>query len=100
MASFTNRNRAELFSNFITRKLGSGDVGQPTIYSTKSSTEIPSPKNCSTVVFDPESPLNVRSTPDATLNNVVGILENGTPLSVITEKNGWLQISSPVQGWI
>ena len=34
------------------------------------------------------------------LNNLVGILENGTPLPVITEKNGWFQISSPVQGWI
>ncbi len=100
VASFTNRNRAELFSDFMKRKLGSGDVGQPITYPTKSSTETPTPKNCSIVVFDPESPLNVRSTPDTQLGKVVGTLKNGTLLSVIAEQNGWLQISSPVRGWI
>jgi serine/threonine-protein kinase len=100
VASFTNRSRAELFSDFMKRKLGSGDVGQPTTFSAKPSTETPTPKNCPLVVFDPQSPLNVRSTPDAKLGKVVGKLKNGTPLSVIAEQNGWLQISSPVQGWI
>jgi serine/threonine protein kinase len=100
VASFTNRDRAELFTDFMNRKLGSGEVGQPTIYSANPNTETPSQDNCSTVVSDPESPLNVRSTPDDTLDNIVGTLEDGTPLTVVTEQNDWLQISSPVQGWI
>ncbi len=101
VASFTNRSRAELFSNFLKRKLGSGDVGQPTIYSSaKSSTKTPSQKNCPIVVLDSESPLNVRSIPDTKLGQVVGTLDNGTPLTVIAEQKGWLQISSPVQGWV
>jgi len=100
VASFTDRRRAESFSNFMNTKVGSGDVGQPTIYSANSNTDTPSQPDCSTVVSDPEPPLNVRSAPDDTLNNVVGTLENDTPLTVITEQKGWLQISSPVQGWI
>lgn len=100
VASFTNRSRAELFSDFIKSKLGSGDVGQPTISSANPITETPSQKNCPVVVFDPGSPLNVRSMPKATRNNVVGQLEDGTPLTVVAEQNGWLQISSPIQGWV
>jgi serine/threonine-protein kinase len=100
VASFTNRNRAELFSNFINRKLGSGDLGQTTTYSAATKTETLISKNCSTVVSDPESPLNVRSMPDDTLDNVVSRLKDGTPLTVVTEQKGWLQISSPAQGWV
>lgn len=101
IASFTNRGQAELFSNFMRRQLGSGEVGNPTIYSsTKSSTKTPSQKNCPIVVFDSESPLNVRSIPDTKQGQIVGSLANGTPLTVIAEQNGWLQISSPVQGWV
>ncbi len=100
VASFTDRNQAELFSDFMNRKVGSGEVGQPTIYSANSNTETPPQENCSTVVSDPQSPLNVRSTPDDTLDNVVDTLKDGTPLTVVTEQNGWLQISSPVQGWV
>jgi SH3-like domain-containing protein len=84
----------------MNRKVGSGEVGQPTIYSANSNTETPPQENCSTVVSDPQSPLNVRSTPDDTLDNVVDTLKDGTPLTVVTEQNGWLQISSPVQGWV
>jgi serine/threonine protein kinase len=100
VASFTDRRRAESFSDFMNTKVGSGDVGQPTIYSANSNTDTSSQPDCSIVVSDPEPPLNVRSAPDDTLNNVVGTLENDTPLTVITEQKGWLQISSPVQGWI
>jgi serine/threonine protein kinase len=101
VASFTDQGQAELFSNFMRRKLGSGEVGNPTIYSSaKSSTKTPSQKNCPIVVFDSESPLNVRSIPDTKLGQIVGTLGNGTPLTVIAEQNGWLQISSPVQGWV
>ncbi len=100
VASFTNRERAELFSDFLKSKLGSGDVGEPTIASANSSTETSSQTNCPVVVSDPGSPLNVRATPDETLDNVVGQLEDGTSLTVIAEQNGWLQISSPLQGWV
>jgi serine/threonine protein kinase len=101
VASFSNRIQAELFSDFMKRKLGNGDVGKPTSYSVpKSSLETSAPKNCPVVVFDPNSPLNVRAMPDIKFGKVVGTLKNGTPLSVITEQNGWFQISSPVQGWI
>ncbi|HEY9669142.1 MAG TPA: SH3 domain-containing protein, partial [Coleofasciculaceae cyanobacterium] len=100
VASFTDRDRAALFSDFLKRKVGSGEVGQPTVYSGSNTTETPSPDNCSTVVSDPESPLNVRSAPDDTLDNVVGTVEDGTPITVVNEQNGWLQISSPVQGWV
>lgn len=88
VASFTNRNRAEVFSDFMKRKLGSGNVGQPTS------------KNCSVVVSDPQPPLNVRSTPNANLGKIVGKLDNDTPVSIVNEQNGWVQINSPVQGWI
>jgi len=51
-------------------------------------------------VNDPESPLNVRSAPGTVSTQVVGNLKNGTYVSVESEKEGWLQISNPVQGWI
>ncbi|HIK31469.1 MAG TPA: SH3 domain-containing protein [Oscillatoriales cyanobacterium M59_W2019_021] len=51
-------------------------------------------------VNDPDGPLNVRSQPDTTANNVVGTLENGTMVTVASEQNGWLQITNPVAGWI
>ncbi|HEY9604194.1 MAG TPA: protein kinase [Allocoleopsis sp.] len=101
VASFTDRSRAESFSEFMQQKVGSGDVGQPTLYSANSNTGTSSSKNCSTVVSDPESPLNVRSAPDATQdNNVVSTLPDKTPISVVAEKDGWLEINSPVQGWV
>ncbi|HEY9596551.1 MAG TPA: protein kinase [Cyanophyceae cyanobacterium] len=101
VASFTDRNRAELFRDFMQRKIGSADVGQPTLYSATPSPETPSSENCITVVFDPESPLNVRSTPDATHeNNIIGQLENGRQVSVVAEQDGWLQINAPIVGWI
>jgi uncharacterized protein YgiM (DUF1202 family) len=92
VASFTNRDRAELFSDFMKSKLGSGDVGEPTL-SANSSTETSSQTNCPVVVSDPGSPLNVRATPDETLDNVVGKLEDGTSLTVIAEQNGWLRLA-------
>lgn len=30
----------------------------------------------------------------------VGKLDNGTAVTSVTEQNGWIQISDPVQGWI
>lgn len=54
----------------------------------------------SAVVNDPDPPLNVRSTPQVADNNIVGKLNNGTFLGVIEEKNNWLHISDPVEGWV
>lgn len=100
VASFTDRDRAASLSDFLKRKIGSGEVGQPTVYSATNNTETPSSENCSTVVSDPESPLNVRSAPDDNPDNVLSTLDDGTPITVVNEQNGWLQISSPVQGWV
>ncbi|MFM9264537.1 SH3 domain-containing protein [Tychonema sp. BBK16] len=52
------------------------------------------------VINDPSPPLNVRSHPRVTDSKVVGTLNNNTFVSVIAEKNGWLQITDPVAGWI
>ena len=49
---------------------------------------------------DPNPPTNVRSSPEVKPNNIVGKLENGTWVSVKTEKNGWFEITDPVEGWI
>lgn len=51
-------------------------------------------------VNDPESPLNVRSAPTISASNVVGQLQNGTYVEVMAEQNDWLQIATPVDGWI
>ncbi|MEL7034924.1 MAG: SH3 domain-containing protein [Cyanobacteria bacterium J06592_8] len=52
------------------------------------------------VVDDPEPPLNVRSSPEVKNGNIVGQLDNNTFISVLSEDQGWLQISSPVEGWV
>lgn len=52
-------------------------------------------------VNDPESPLNVRSTPNAdSKDNIVGQLKNGTFVDVQAEENGWFKISGATPGWI
>ncbi|GAC1449546.1 MAG: hypothetical protein NVS2B14_12120 [Chamaesiphon sp.] len=58
------------------------------------------PKSCTIVVADPAPPVNVRSSPEVSTNNIVGTLENGQILEVIEDRKGWLYISSPVKGWI
>lgn len=52
------------------------------------------------VVNDPESPLNVRSSPTTATNNVVGQLKNGAIVTVTNEANGWFEITEPLKGWI
>lgn len=52
-------------------------------------------------VNDPNSPLNVRSTPNTDSDaNIVGKLDNGDFVSVLEQKDGWFRISSPIAGWI
>jgi serine/threonine protein kinase len=123
VASFNDRNQAKLFSDFMVRKVGSGEVGQATIYaaspskpsptsspvtpsptsspatpSPTPSTVKPSPENCIRVVNDPQAPLNVRQSPNS--SEITGKLDNGVTLGVIDEKDGWIRINSPVVGWI
>ncbi|XHX76658.1 MAG: SH3 domain-containing protein [Stenomitos frigidus ULC029] len=52
------------------------------------------------VVNDPKPPLNVRSTPSTASDNVVGQLKNGTFVTVAGDENGWLQIKTPMKGWV
>lgn len=52
------------------------------------------------VVNDPEPPLNVRSAPTTKGDNVVGQLKNGTLVTIAADQNGWLQIKTPLKGWI
>jgi serine/threonine protein kinase len=126
VASFINRNQAELFRDFMTRKIGSGAVGQATIYKASNpsqpaptpspttpapnpspsqpapnpSASTPTSENCALIVDDSQSPLNVRSAPNTNSSKVVGTLNNGAVVTFVTAQNGWIQISSPVAGWI
>lgn len=58
------------------------------------------PTLCQTIATDPNPPLNVRSSPIVAPDNIVGKLGNGTRLTVIGESEGWLRISSPIDGWV
>lgn len=61
---------------------------------------IASQRGCQTIIADPKPPMNVRSSPVVASDNVIGRLPNGLSLSVIDENEGWLKISSPLQGWV
>ncbi len=63
-------------------------------------TEQMSPANCQTVVTDPKPPLNVRSAPMVSENNVIAKVGNGTVLAVTGSDAGWLRIQSPQKGWV
>ena len=52
------------------------------------------------LVNDPNPPLNVRSAPTTEGDNVVGQLKNGTLVMVEDDQNGWLQIKTPLKGWV
>lgn len=64
-------------------------------------------ERCSTtqaIVDDPNPPLNVRSSPNAEADNVVGKINNGSWVIVSNEQDGWLEIKAsgdlPIEGWI
>ncbi len=51
------------------------------------------------IISDPNPPINVRQ--DAGVEfAIVGKLDNGTQITVQSEKQGWLQISAPIAGWV
>lgn len=51
-------------------------------------------------INDPNPPTNIRSSPEVKPNNIVGKVENGRVVFVQSEKNGWLQITEPITGWV
>lgn len=52
-------------------------------------------------VNDPESLLNVRSSPNAaSKDNIVGKLRNGAYVDVKDEQDGWFNITGETPGWI
>jgi hypothetical protein len=60
-----------------------------------------SSKNCQTVAADPQPPLNVRAEPNAqSSQSIVGTVNNGTVLTVVSSQPQWLQVSQPVAGWV
>ncbi|NJM45768.1 MAG: SH3 domain-containing protein [Alkalinema sp. RU_4_3] len=61
------------------------------------------PDRCDTSmakVSDPNPPLNVRSAPDTSSNNITGKLQNGTYVTIEDETPDWYRIKSPTPGWI
>ncbi len=60
----------------------------------------PNTPACKIVVFDPNPPLNVRSTPIEQPGNKVATLNNGDVLTVVSDRDGWYQISAPIAGWV
>ncbi len=61
--------------------------------------EILSCRVTAAMVQDPDPPLNVRAGPSIA-EPIVGTLENGTLLFVGDRREGWLQITAPLSGWV
>ena len=51
------------------------------------------------LISDPNPPINVRQGSGVDFA-IVGKLDNGTQITVQSEKQGWLQISAPIAGWV
>jgi hypothetical protein len=57
-------------------------------------------KECVTVISDSDPPTNVRSKPTLNNGNIVGKLKPFAFVNVVNNQNGWLEINSPVKGWV
>lgn len=51
------------------------------------------------IISDPNPPINVRTGAGKDYA-IVGTLDNGIQITVKVEKQGWLQISTPIEGWV
>jgi serine/threonine protein kinase len=51
------------------------------------------------LISDPNPPINVRTGAGKDFA-IAGTLDNGTQVTVQGEKQGWLQISAPIAGWV
>jgi hypothetical protein len=96
-ASPTTPTRAQPLNSSPTKAATSNAPGEPTLQV----------ENCvvtQAIAADPNPPLNIRSSPDAQADNIVGTLNNGTWLSVTDERDGWFQIKSmdskEITGWV
>jgi hypothetical protein len=57
-------------------------------------------EECVTIIYDLNPPTNVRSTPVIKSNNILRRLKPFTFINVINNQNGWLEINTPVRGWV
>jgi hypothetical protein len=56
---------------------------------------------CVTLINDPAAPVtNIYSNPEEQSSEVLDELPNNTEIAVSGYQNGWLQINSPVAGWV
>ena len=55
---------------------------------------------CVTVIEDSDPPSNVRSAPGVQSSNVVGKLDNYSVVEVVNHQKDWLEIQSPMHGWV
>jgi Bacterial SH3 domain len=55
---------------------------------------------CVTVIEDSNPPSNVRSAPGVQSGNVVGKLDNYSVVEVVNHQKDWLEIQSPMHGWV
>ncbi|BCL39565.1 hypothetical protein NSMS1_60120 [Nostoc sp. MS1] len=75
-------------------------IPTPTIKSIPTLNNPPTTGTCTIVVADPQDPtLNVRSGPGVNYIKI-GELTNGTPLSIVGQKQGWYLIAAPLKGWL
>lgn len=51
-------------------------------------------------ISDPNPPGNVRSQPNTDRSTIVATLNNGVFVTVVGTRPGWLQISTPMKGWV
>lgn len=82
---------------------------EPTFGMSASGSAVPIRENCRIYQFrvnDPEPPLNVRSSPEVRLDNVIATIPNGRIGSIVAEQNGWFKIvwsnasNQQQEGWI
>jgi hypothetical protein len=67
------------------------------LYEVQSQTAAAASSACPTIINDPQPPTNVRSAPNGT---VLQTLPNGTQVVVSEKREGWLHITSPMDGWV
>lgn len=59
------------------------------------------PTGCVTLINDPAAPVtNIYSNPEEQSSEVLDELPNNTEIAVSGYQNGWLQINSPIAGWV
>jgi hypothetical protein len=57
-------------------------------------------KECVTVISDSDPPTNIRSLPTSSNSSIIGKLKPFVFINVVNNQNGWLEINSPVKGWV